>query len=147
MTTPAVTPTPDEITAALDTLRRIPDIDDQATLGAIERSNYPLRWMARDLHAQLAVDFPEHPGALAIALSASAARHGLCITADPEPGELIQYRVLHPTPFKPTTWDLSRTQHAHKYEPTSEGLADAERDIAPGQRIAAVYLLPEGGKA
>ncbi|MFC4124897.1 hypothetical protein [Nocardia rhizosphaerae] len=139
------TPTPDEITAALATLRRIPDIDDQATLGAIERSNYPLRWMARDLHAQLAVDFPEHPGTLAIALSASAARHGLRITTDPgQPGDPVGYITLVPRDGHFGRGWRQSSDYMWRADNLDEAVSHA-RDT--GESVAAVYLLPEGSQA
>lgn len=75
-------PTPEEITAALAVLRRVPGVRDIDSIGVIERKNAPIWRMTRELN-ELAVATDLTP----VVLAEVAARHGLCITTDPEPAK------------------------------------------------------------
>ncbi len=141
------TPTPDEITAALAVLRRMPGLCDNDTLGAYARANTPHRRMATDLLAwwnsprSSAHDLEQE-------LADSAARHGLRITTDPDPGELIQYRLVRAAA---NGWLLQ--DPGTSYEPSAGGLSAARADratfdnpFAVTPKLAALYLVPEGGQ-
>ncbi|MFD6400763.1 hypothetical protein [Nocardia sp. NPDC060249] len=139
-------PRPDEITTALDTLRRVPGVADDTRLSRVPELASPLIQFGIELRRWISRGVTPDVGQLISTLETMAAAHGLRITTDPELGELIHYQVLHPGPFNPPEWKISRTQHAVEYPPTLKGLADIESHIDFGERIAAVYLLPEGGQ-
>lgn len=141
-------PTPDEITAALAVLRRMPGMCDNDTLGAYARANDPILRMARDLlHATA-----DNPYDIADNLVAIAARHGLRITTDPDPdpGKADGYRLMRPID-NGSAWAPSM-HGASCYLPNSAGLASAYEDCALFStasnplRVAAFRLLPEGGQ-
>lgn len=143
------TPTPDEITAHVEALLRVPHVRSYTTLGEIRAENTPFWWMVRDVLGQLDSDRLPELGELASILSGAAARHGLRITTDPEPGELIQYRLVRRAA---NGWFLH--DPSVSYESSQGGLDAAESDRAKYAdpegccpRIVVVRLLPEGGKA
>lgn len=136
------TPTPDEITTALNTLLRVPGVDGGHSLNAVAEIASPLVQMARELRVWLhgSTQKPDL-GQLASQLETFAARHGLRITTDPDPGELIGYDVAR---HDGDEWVVDG-EDGH-WSPTAEGLARA-RMHSPDSRVAALYLLPEGGQA
>jgi hypothetical protein len=133
-------PTPDEITSALATLHRMPYVRSDTTLAEIKGANTPFWWMTRDILGQLDSDSLPNPGELASILATCAARHGLRITTDP--GRLIgyaearQHGVNEDWVVQDGTWPSG-----------PQGLADARKHKSTNTSLAAVYLLPEGGKA
>lgn len=147
-------PTPAEITAILATLRRIPGMNDATTIGEIEYANTPeyrtTRALRRYLEEETNLDPDDIPSTrdLELALGRALAAHGLRITADPAPGELIQYRLVRQAANGHVMHDASVS-----YVPDQGGLNAAREDCAKYAdpkgccpRIAAVYLLPEGGQ-
>ncbi|MGS2805365.1 hypothetical protein [Nocardia sp. MW-W600-9] len=129
-------PTPEEVTAALAILRRIPEINEHATLGAIERTNTPLRWMARELNEIWSENgLPVWPGNIAAELETVAARHGLRIAADL--GEPIGYAIV----------ENDNTEVASYRVYSRADLEEARANAAKRRGGVVVALLPEGGQA
>lgn len=143
-------PTPDEIAEALATLHRMPYVRADTTLAEIKGANTPFWWMVRDILGQLDSDRLPNPGELASILATSAAAHGLRITADPEPGQLVGYQHLDVIGVQPYDASADDVRHADAgiwYGPTVNGRRNALSDAGNDYRTGAVYLLPEGGKA
>ncbi len=134
-------PTPDEITAALDVLRRVPGVDERSCLHDIGVDIRPDRLMARDVRAwaiRMGTDIalmadPE----IADELDEIAASHGLRITRDP--GDLVGYTLARPCEDSPG-WVVS---NSGSWQPNDLGLAIAA--ALSHERVVAVRLLPEGG--
>lgn len=133
-------PSAEEIGAAIALLRGIPGVTEQHTLEDIAEISTPLVQLAHSL-AEWLNDHHSRPdaGQIASVLDTLATEHGLHITTDP--GDLLGYlyyvkdaetRQWYPKPDR--TW-------------MADGLDNARRYGAPGARLAAVYLLPEGGQA
>ncbi|WP_280304932.1 hypothetical protein [Nocardia neocaledoniensis] len=136
-------PTPDEITAALDVLRRVPGVDERSCLHDIAVDIQHDRLMARDLRAwaiRKGTDLALMADAeIADALGEIAARHGLRIARDP--GELIGYSYAQPREFDPG-WCL--VDMAGTWQPGD--LDMAEEQVGGVQRVVALYLPAEGGQ-
>ncbi|MEV4155440.1 hypothetical protein AB0J48_20660 [Nocardia salmonicida] len=143
MTNPAVTPTPDEITAARELLLRVPGVRGTDTLNDIERQHTPTARMGREL-----VDWiNRNPGradltgfGMASLLAEAAARHGLRITTDPGPGELIGHYCVQPYDDNGEPWTAMHRVPGTLAEVRNSAAEDARR------RVAVMYLLPEGGE-
>ncbi|NEW49370.1 hypothetical protein GV792_04840 [Nocardia cyriacigeorgica] len=136
------TPTPDEITAALAVLRASGAEGDD-TLDAIANRVSPLRRMAFDLRNRIQRTDPDQLSALQVdtihhLLTSLADAHGLRITTDP--GKLLGYLYVKNAETRQWYPQADRTWMA-------DGLDNARTYGAPDTRLAAVYLLPEGGQA
>ncbi len=142
------TPTPDEITAAIELLRRASGVTDRHTLNDIERLNSPIHRMAEHLHSFWTASAPPNAAIVEEHIRVAAARHGLRITTDPASGELIQYRLVLRAA---NGWILH--DEGSSYTASPGGLGAARVDCAEAAdvegccpRIAALHLLPEGGQ-
>ncbi|WP_043648020.1 hypothetical protein [Nocardia thailandica] len=131
-------PTPAEIDEALATLRRVPGVRDIDSLGVIARANRPMHRFAAELRVWLGEELPDTAAEMACELIERAARHGLRITADPDPdrGEVIKLALVRQGPDD-ETWRICTYLHPGEEIPAHL--------IADGLRVATMYLLPEGG--
>lgn len=134
------TPTHDEITAAIMLLQSVPGIRGTDTLDQIERSNTPVRRMAADLRGWWTKSMSPNAVDLEIELRAAADRHGLRITTDPELGELIGHYCVEPDDRNKLPWTTT-----HRIPGTIAEATEAAAQYGR-RRIAALYLLPEGGQ-
>lgn len=140
-------PTPEEITAAYRLLFSVPGFTDRTTLADVAAVLEPTALLAASLKGLLVerdVDIRDaHFMDIATLLSDLAARQDLRITTAPEPGELAGYDIARC--IGDGQWAVNG-EDGH-WPPTPEGLARTREKTSHGGRAAAVYLLPEGGKA
>jgi hypothetical protein len=146
--TPDETPTVEQVAEALAVIRRIPGVVDTVTIGAVEQANRPVYRVARALwrflDAEPELDSVPSTSMIQIVLEGAIERHGLHITTDPAaPGELVGYTSVYP-PALTDGWEHDEVHVWGRHD------LDAAREFATartpeGQRVAAVYLLPEGG--
>lgn len=133
-------PTPDEITAALELLHRVPGVDGGHSLDAVAEIASPIVQMARELREWLKISrHTPDLGQLASQLESIAPRHGLRITTDPAPGELVGYYAVAPADEQMHVKWIAR----HLSPGTLADAAEAARDRFDS-RVAAMHLLPEG---
>lgn len=145
-----MSPSPADITDAIMLLQSLPGTRGTDTLDQIEFANSPRGRMARTLISWINnpnIDLATFTAKdMADTLNKFAATQGLYITTDP--GELIQYRLARQAANGHVLHDASVS-----YAPDQGGLNAAREDCAKYAdpegccpRIAALYLLPEGGK-
>jgi hypothetical protein len=131
------TPTPEEITTALDVLRRVPGVTDGHCLEDIVEIATPLEQAARELLTRWTDDPPVvHYAASQLVMVARS--HGLVI--DKKPGELIGWATVSDR-TNSGGWVTEQGIWA------PDDLEVARRCASPGERIVSLRLLPEGGKA
>ncbi|MFI7527521.1 hypothetical protein [Nocardia salmonicida] len=140
------TPTPGEIAAALDVLRRVPGVGGRSCLHDIAVDIRPDRLMARDVRAwairkgtdlALMAD-PE----IADDLDEIAARHGLRITCDP--GDIVGYAEVGPRRNGEPGYSL--VDEVGTWQPDDLDMAWADV-AATGHLLVALHLVPKGGQS
>ena len=133
------TPTPEEIRGAIELLLSVPGVTDGHCLEDIVEISSPLVQMTTELIDMFRRNGVPDLGRLASMIEDTAKRHGLRITADPTPGELVGYVVTENKHTEVTQYST--------YGTTELDAARARAAKSYGTAVAALHVLPEGGQA